>query len=1023
MAWGRKSDVDIPDGYHATKDGETANTVLNGKSYTRDEQHHGSDYSDDDGLFDKGDRAEKHYDSAFSPKERMRNNAADALRSADEGASGGARGGKDSSSASIGGQKSREESASQNSHVNNVLGSKKFNDQVQGVVGRASLLKRGGPAMAVLGILVAFAGGMFGSQSMMAISFVENISDSLDSIGVSTSKRQSRFINMQLDENKKNCVKSTLFGSKFKVTAKQETKLKKLGIDVEEVNGKTFLKYDGKYIAASKSAANSLEGAVDFDTAFHQNSAFRHAYIEGSATWRTAVGAWFDKTTNKFLTSKNIIRNHSWGDNKKESDVVAGADADSSADRIRDTIEGDVGDGSIDGDGRLSKANGEVDGEGNPVVDSDGNQKYEYADSETSGLKLGKNDGAAGIKQKLDNFAQTKAAKATGIASAAANSICSVMDAIGAIGLIVAAAETIQVVQLASSYLEGIQKGKIDDSKDAPINDLGNTLTHVATESFPVSKVGGDFNNPVAEEERVEITGSAMTSESVSALYGGYTANAQDPSVRSFNIWGNIQKGIMGLGMSTTSYATCIATKSAAAAVGIVEDVIQLAVCLIPPFAGCASYIAEAAIGAAANFALSQAISFVVGMIVPFVATMVTRDLVNNLAGESLGNAIMSGASVYISSNAKLGGQAAASETSYIAYLNAHDSYLAEKAQYERETKSPFDTSSQHTFMGKILLSFSHALTSQNSVMSLVGSVGSIVSSSVSAIVPGASAAENAMTAASIKERTAANCTYADSVNALADEFCNPIIITDLSTIDEHPADVIDIVDQLGDNFEPVSGETPEMPTIKNESKLADYIVYCGQRESMLGVADQNIAGAIQGGGGLGADILGAVPIAGDMAEIFNNGTLAANIGYITGEACVTGNDSGVMSWIKEGRYFQRFIEDQRLAESMGIVEKSSVTAFLEEYYEENPLDNSYEGVLARKTGLTKDEVISTLDTIEYLTFIANYEPDGLYPLHYEAPEQEEFKIENYDIVNPLANYDKTNRYIDNRRVSYNISA
>ena len=695
-------------------------------------------------------------------------------------------------------------------------------------------------------------------------------------------------------------------------------------------------------------------------------------------------------------------------------------DADASADRVRGTIEDDVGNGDIDGKSRISKSENDVDENGNPTPDG----KKNYAGSDTGGLSISKSDSLDSMKKKLEDFGNTKAAKATGVASAVASGVCSVMDAIGAIGLIVAAAETMQVVQLASSYLEGVQKSQIDDSKNAPINDLGNTLTATSTETFQVTKKGGTSDAPVAMEETVEITGSAMTSESVSALFGGYVADSTDPSIESFNIWGNIQKGLLGLGVSTTSYATCIATKAAASAVGIGEDLIQLAVCLIPPFVGCASYLAEAAIGALANFALSQAIAFVVGMILPVIAKMVTRDLVNNLAGESLGNAIMSGASSYISSNAKLGGQAAASEGSYIAYLGAYDSYIADKARYERETRSPFDTSSQYTFMGKILMSFS-SLVSKNSILGLIGSTGRVLSSSIAPLIPGVSAAENVTEASEIAERTASNCTYADSVNALADEFCNPLIITDLTTMGSHPGEVIDEIDAMGGNFEdvPEGEETPDMPTIKDDSKLAEYIIYCGQRESMLGVADQNIASAIQGGGGLGSDILAVVPIAGDLAEIFNNEKAAEKIGYITGEACVTGNESGVLSWEKEGKYFERFVEDQRLAENMGLVEKSSVTAFLEDYYEKHPLDNSLEGILARKTGLTKENVIATVDTINYLTFIADYNPDGFYPLNYQTPEEDEVHIEDKGYVD-YENYISQSEIIniDTKR-TYSVTA
>ena len=36
-------------------------------------------YTDDDGLFDKGERAQKHYDEMFSPKEAAQKKAAEGL--------------------------------------------------------------------------------------------------------------------------------------------------------------------------------------------------------------------------------------------------------------------------------------------------------------------------------------------------------------------------------------------------------------------------------------------------------------------------------------------------------------------------------------------------------------------------------------------------------------------------------------------------------------------------------------------------------------------------------------------------------------------------------------------------------------------------------------------------------------------------------------------------------------------------------------------------------------------------------
>ena len=90
----------------------------------------------------------------------------------------------------------------------------------------------------------------------------------------------------------------------------------------------------------------------------------------------------------------------------------------------------------------------------------------------------------------------------------------------------------------------------------------------------------------------------------------------------------------------------------------------------------------------------------------------------------------------------------------------------------------------------------------------------------------------------------------------------------------------------------------------------------------------------------------------------------------------------------------------------MGLVEKSSVTAYLEEYYEKHPLDNSYEGVLARRSGLTKENVIALLNYAEDLVFLANYNSANYYPLHTDEPSVKNTKhvrISNKKVINNFA--------------------
>ena len=82
----------------------------------------------------------------------------------------------------------------------------------------------------------------------------------------------------------------------------------------------------------------------------------------------------------------------------------------------------------------------------------------------------------------------------------------------------------------------------------------------------------------------------------------------------------------------------------------------------------------------------------------------------------------------------------------------------------------------------------------------------------------------------------------------------------------------------------------------------------------------------------------------------------------------------------------------------MGLVEKSSVTAYLEEYYEKHPLDNSYEGILARRSGLTKEQVVAYLDKLDYFAKVVDYDPTNKAPiLKQEAQKPYRFHVDSED--------------------------
>ena len=75
--------------------------------------------------------------------------------------------------------------------------------------------------------------------------------------------------------------------------------------------------------------------------------------------------------------------------------------------------------------------------------------------------------------------------------------------------------------------------------------------------------------------------------------------------------------------------------------------------------------------------------------------------------------------------------------------------------------------------------------------------------------------------------------------------------------------------------------------------------------------------------------------------------------------------------------------------------ERNAVSVFLEDYYKEHPLDNSFEGVIARYSGLSKKQVSFFLELGEEIVFLADYHPESLYPLaQVEEKPAPKFKVE-----------------------------
>ena len=885
----------------------------------------------------------------------------------------------------------------------------KFKNAVQGIkdiksgkIGKGKgKLKKAGPLMAILALCLGFGGASFFGQMAMPFSLISQFQENFDSISVSQNIRSKTFLRWQTakESNKvKDCIKAHYFkADEFKVSSRQKQKLAKSGITFEEEGGTTVMKHmrsNGEIQTIVADPGQAGEGRIYFNDAFENDVEFRTSYTEGARTWRGAVGAWFDSSMNKLLNKLGVQRGV-WRDFKSGKKQQEGMED------MRKTISGDSDADSANGKAGSSEASKKKTG-----TDANGNDVYE--ETVSSGTKEdvslsrtdvetdsnGKITSTEGVKTKLKGIADS-VGKIKGFTSIATGIYCGIQDFVGAVYGIVAVYQGMQIIGVASNVFEGIQKAQIGDGDSAPIHELSTSLTHSTESTYEevesVKKID-DENYETDKTASVTRSRSAMEANAIGALYGGTAVDNNDPSVKSFNINSSLKNMYTGLAsvlnnvsLSASSFRNCTIAKMAAAAAGVALDAGVLVACIFTAGIGClVDFFVEEAGTAAFSAIFSAAVSIAISYLVPFIAKVLIRKVATVVAGEDLGNALVSGANMYMGKNHQYSGGAVANKDGLIAYLQERDRVVAENARYERESRSPFDITSKYTFLGSLANQMIPFASSATSLTGIVNGASIVVGKAIGSISPKTSAVSAAIEAQAASDNTEKYCPDIADIGGVADAFCNPYVITDVSTMDTQPAEVINSIDDK--NLIANSNGEPE---IKEDSKLAKYIVYCGQRSSPWGVADQNIASEVDTAGGVGgtvgSSIIGAIPIVGDGFDIVSNEQKYENMGWISGESCVVGNDNGdgkydsSIGW-KEAKKYQRFIEDQRLAEAEGIIEESAVTKYLASYYEKHPLDNSFEGVLARNSGYTKETVEDVLAILELSTWLADYDPSTYAP-------------------------------------------
>ncbi len=811
--------------------------------------------------------------------------------------------------------------------------------------------KKGGPVGLLIALLLLGGGGlMLGSQTAMPFAIANRLTEEFNTMGVSNNGRYAPLFSKLIAKNK--------------VSPKQIEALKKQGFEVDDSQkGKLLLSWDEEIDGKTVKKNAELDGDTkSLRNLINSNEVFKNKFYAASQKWRGQNSGWYDSMTTKIFKVLGLsnIRSH-YSDYEDTGDIEANKKSIQEKTATKKKVQ--------DGDMSYNERNKDGDLE-------------EQTDSQDNKIKTGDDVDTVGKKMRA------RAEKAAGAATGASQVVCGVMQAAGTISALVAAQQMIEMMNVAGAYLESVQKVQAGEGSQSPMHYLNQQMTESS-----IDNQGNRIN-------------SAMESTGMSSLFNNTSGpGPQDKSTLSANIeslTNMVQIGGISLVFSAEAFRNCTYARAVSGVGDIVLDALA-----IPSFG-----ITEGVkifIKIIGSVGVQALVAQALDIMIPWAAGLFIRNLATDVVGEDLGNAVASGATEMMSKNHQGSGGGPGTKAKVIAFRQQQQIALAEQADFDRATLSPFDTSSRYTFLGSLAFTiFPRLATISSAWPALFTQTNAMVLTSIANLSP-----TTAAIATTDLNQYEGSCPYLESVGGVGDAFCNPYYTTDTDTLDYDEDWLIQTIASLDDNFE---GSIDTLnPKVKENSNLAKFQKFCGNRESLYGIADASIASHFDGTGVDQVDAgIGAIPIIGGLADVTNAIQETANQGWISGQNCIATDEAGSF-WQTEGKYYQRFSEDQRLltdTEAIGENTEEGASHLLaigDKYRETMMADQSHEAQLARLSGLTKDQVVDTLALLEEYEFIANYDPSDLGPvLDDQQDEAYDFSsdsvIANINHDNPIQN-------------------
>lgn len=320
----------------------------------------------------------------------------------------------------------------------------------------------------------------------------------------------------------------------------------------------------------------------------------------------------------------------------------------------------------------------------------------------------------------------------------------------------------------------------------------------------------------------------------------------------------------------------------------------------------------------------------------PIVNSSLEDNSFHTINGINAGEFLVEGAVNVGKLLAKQSGGSAGDATSIIEYAKLNNKVLAMDAAAERLHKSPFDITSKNTFLGRIFYNLAMTFYSNRKLGGIITSFSGIIPTtkqSIIGLLPGVYADSTSGYLTNF-----GNCAKLDSINAKGSVVCSEIATFDTSTQDD-PFNNPEFISFVENNTELDSNGKR---TIKNDSVLADYILYNNERITPLGVTDGGILDSLSNKNSTSIKFISNII---QLVKSFI-GSSSEEKRIATGEAFV--NSSTNPSW-QTYKYAQRYVS---LARATAALRKFSsdpaaynnilyfegdenpVVAFLENYYQ-----------------------------------------------------------------------------------------